>query len=71
MVRNALQHMAQVRIRINAIELAGANQAVNHCGTVATTVGAEVQVVLASLAGGIRDGGVGAPICPMTVIDPG
>jgi hypothetical protein len=46
-IGNALQHISQVRIRGNAIELAGANQAVDNGRPVATAVGAEVQVVLA------------------------
>ena len=50
MVGDALQHLVQIGVRIEAIELGRADQAVNRGGPLTAGIGAGEQVVLASLS---------------------
>jgi hypothetical protein len=46
MVRDSLEHVAQVALRIEAIELGGAEETVDRGGPLATVIGSSEQPVL-------------------------
>ena len=47
MVGEAGEHVAQVALRIEAVQLRGADQAIEHCGTLAALIRTGEEVILA------------------------